>query len=74
MLVSAYYMLQRDEPYREVGNDWFHQRHADVHTRRLVAQLKALGTPWSKIISGATRSSDPSWSVAGKERVELRAW
>ena len=43
MLVSAYYMLQRDEPYREVGNDWFDQRHADAHTRRLVAQLKRLG-------------------------------
>jgi hypothetical protein len=39
MLVSAYYMLQRDEPYREVGADWFDQRHADAHTRRLVAQL-----------------------------------
>jgi hypothetical protein len=33
----------RDEPYREVGNDWFDQRHADAHTRRLVAQLKRLG-------------------------------
>jgi transposase len=43
MLVSAYYMLERDEPYREVGNDWFDQRHADAHTRRLVAQLKRLG-------------------------------
>jgi hypothetical protein len=31
------------EPYREVGNDWFDQRHADAHTRSLVAQLKALG-------------------------------
>ena len=43
MLVSAYYMLQRDEPYRELGVDWFDQRHADAHTRRLVTQLKALG-------------------------------
>jgi transposase len=43
MLVSAYYMLQRDEPYREVGNDWFDQRHADAHTHRLIAQLKRLG-------------------------------
>jgi transposase len=43
ILVSAYYMLQRHEPYREVGNDWFDQRHADAHTRRLVAQLRRLG-------------------------------
>ena len=43
MLVSAYYMLDRDEPYRELGVEWFDQRHADAHTRRLVVQLKALG-------------------------------
>jgi hypothetical protein len=30
-------------PYREVGSEWFDQRHADAHTRRLVAQLKRLG-------------------------------
>lgn len=43
MLVSACYMLERDEPYREVGNDWFNQRHADAHARRLVTQLRRLG-------------------------------
>lgn len=43
MLVSAYYMLDRDEAYREVGADWFDQRHADAHARRLVAQLRRLG-------------------------------
>ena len=43
VLVSAYHMLQRDEPYQEVGADWFDQRHADAHTRRLVAQLQRLG-------------------------------
>ena len=47
MLVSAYYMLDRDEPYRDLGIDWFDQRHDDAHTRRLVAQLKASVTPWS---------------------------
>lgn len=36
-------MLERDEPYREVGHEWFDQRHADAHTRRLVTQLKRLG-------------------------------
>jgi hypothetical protein len=43
MLVSAYYMLERDEPYRDLGTDWFDKRHSDAHTRRLVAQLPPQG-------------------------------
>ena len=44
MLVSAYYMLVRDEPYRDLGPDWFdHERNTAAHTRRLVAQLERLG-------------------------------
>jgi transposase len=43
MLVSAYHMLQRDEPYSDLGVAWLEQRHRDAHTRRLVAQLQRLG-------------------------------
>jgi transposase len=43
ILVSAYHMLQRKEPYRDLGVDWHNQRHCDAHTRRLVAQLQRLG-------------------------------
>lgn len=43
ILVSAYYMLSRDEPYRDLGPDWLDQRHAEAHARRLVAQLQRLG-------------------------------
>ncbi|MDQ0242096.1 transposase [Arthrobacter bambusae] len=43
ILVSAYYMLERDEPYRDLGPDWLHRRHGEAHTRRLVAQLERLG-------------------------------
>jgi hypothetical protein len=43
MLVSAYHMLQRDEPYNDLGVTWHEQRHRDAHTRRLVAQLQRLG-------------------------------
>jgi transposase len=43
MLVSAYHMLKRDEPYRDLGVDWLEQRQRDAHTRRLVAQLQRLG-------------------------------
>ncbi|MDT0275539.1 hypothetical protein [Blastococcus goldschmidtiae] len=42
ILVSAYYMLQRDEPYRDLGPDWLARRN-EAHTRRLVAQLEKLG-------------------------------
>jgi hypothetical protein len=36
-------MLQRDEPYRELGEDWLARRNDAAHTRRLVAQLERLG-------------------------------
>jgi transposase len=43
ILVSAYYILLRDEPYRELGADWLARRNDEAHTRRLVAQLERLG-------------------------------
>ena len=43
MLVSAYYILSRDEPYAELGADWLARRNDQAHTRRLVAQLERLG-------------------------------
>jgi transposase len=43
MLVSAYWMLKRDEPYQDLGADWHRRRSEEAHTRRLVAQLERLG-------------------------------
>ncbi|SDX67467.1 Transposase IS116/IS110/IS902 family protein [Geodermatophilus africanus] len=43
ILVSAYYILLRDEPYRELGADWLARRNTEAHTRRLIAQLERLG-------------------------------
>ena len=43
ILVSAYHMLLRDEPYRDLGADWLNKRNDEAHTRRLVAQLERLG-------------------------------
>ena len=43
ILVSAYYMLSRDEPYQDLGADWLARRNDEAHTRRLVAQLERLG-------------------------------
>lgn len=43
ILVSAYYMLKRDEPYHDLGPQWLARRNDEAHTRRLVAQLERLG-------------------------------
>ena len=43
ILVSAYHMLKKKEPYHDLGVDWHDQHHRDAHTRRLVAQLQRLG-------------------------------
>lgn len=43
ILVCAYHMLTRDEPYQDLGADWLERRSAEAHTRRLVAQLENLG-------------------------------
>jgi hypothetical protein len=43
ILVAAYHMLQRDEPYHDLGPDWHERRNNQAHTRRLVKQLERLG-------------------------------
>ena len=44
MLVSAYYMLVRDEPYQDLRPGWLdREQNSQAHTRRLVAQLERLG-------------------------------
>lgn len=43
ILVTAYYMLKRDEPYNDLGPEWLEKRNEEAHTRRLVTQLEKLG-------------------------------
>src|SRR5829696_7550585 len=43
ILVAAYHMLLRDEPYNDLGADWHSRRNDEAHTRRLIAQLEHLG-------------------------------
>jgi transposase len=43
ILVAAYWMLKRDEPYHDLGADWHRRRNDQAHARRLVAQLEHLG-------------------------------
>jgi transposase len=44
ILVAAYYMLTRRQPYHDLGPDYFTRRHSrEHHAHRLVRQLHALG-------------------------------
>ena len=43
ILVIAYYLLQRQEEYRELGSDYFDQRCAEATARRLTHRLERLG-------------------------------
>ncbi|MDQ3830571.1 MAG: IS110 family transposase [Candidatus Tectomicrobia bacterium] len=43
MLVMAYYMIQRHEPYREAGADFFDRLQPEDTARRLVKRLELLG-------------------------------
>ena len=43
ILVSAYYMLLRMEPYREVGSQYFDQIRPEQTAKRLVKHLERLG-------------------------------
>ena len=43
ILVSAYWMLTRNESYQELGPQWLARRNDEAHARRMVAQLERLG-------------------------------
>jgi transposase len=43
LLVIAYYRLQRQEPYRDAGADFFDRLHPEDTARRLVKRLEHLG-------------------------------
>jgi hypothetical protein len=43
ILVACWHMLSSGELYRELGGDFFRKRDPERVTKRLVAQLEALG-------------------------------
>jgi len=43
ILVIAYHLIQRQEPYRELGANYFDQQHPEFTTNRLVKRLEKLG-------------------------------
>lgn len=43
ILVIAYHLIQRHEPYRELGGDYFDRRRPEATAKRLVKRLERLG-------------------------------
>lgn len=43
ILVIAYHLIQRKEPYRELGGNYFDQRNSEVMAQRLLKRLERLG-------------------------------
>ncbi len=43
LLVIAYQLIQRKEPYRELGGDYFDKRRPEATAKRLVKRLEQLG-------------------------------
>jgi hypothetical protein len=43
ILVIAYHLIKHQEPYRELGGDYFDQRRPEATAKRLVKRLEQLG-------------------------------
>jgi len=43
IVVIAYHLMQRNEPYRELGGDYFDKQRPDTTAKRLVKRLECLG-------------------------------
>jgi len=43
ILVIAYHLIKRQEPYRELGGDYFDQRRPEATAKRLVKRLQQSG-------------------------------
>jgi transposase len=43
ILIIAYHLIQRQEPYREFGGDYFDKQRPEATAKRLVQRIKRLG-------------------------------
>jgi hypothetical protein len=43
IMVMAYHLIQRNEPYRELGGNYFDNRRPEATAKRLVKRLEQLG-------------------------------
>jgi len=49
ILVISYHIIQRKEPYRDLGGDYFDQRRPEATAKRLLKRLQHLGYDTSRI-------------------------
>ena len=49
ILVMAYHMLRKHEPYHELGHDFFDQRRRDSTVRHLFRRLEKLGVEVTEV-------------------------
>jgi transposase len=54
ILVISYHIIQRKEPYRDLGGDYFDQRRPESTAKRLLKRLQHLGYDISRIEQPAT--------------------
>lgn len=57
ILVIAYHVIQKREPYQELGGDYFDKRDAEVTKQRLVMRLEKLGYQVALQANQATASA-----------------
>jgi transposase len=43
ILVAVYHILDRHQPYQDLGADWFVRRRPEAQARKLISQLNTLG-------------------------------
>ena len=43
ILIIAYHLIQRQEPYRELGGDYFDKQRPEATAKRLVQRIERLG-------------------------------
>jgi transposase len=57
ILVISYHIIQRKEPYRDLGGDYFDQRRPEATAKHLLIRLQHLGYDISRIEQPATLSA-----------------
>ncbi len=65
ILLVAYHLLERGEPYKELGGDYFIERQQkDAYQRRLIQQLERMGyeVALTKHSSSDLRHQTRRWS------------
>ncbi len=60
LLVIVFHMIERKEPYHELGGDYFDQQDPEATAKRLVTRIEKLGYQVTFQSQPATVSAQPS--------------